>query len=421
MNAWDARAVSHFHRRAAFGASRGTLEQALHAGREATLATLLDAREPEPALEAGIESLLGLNEIEHLQAWWMAQILSGRRPLAERVALMWHDHFATSNDKVRDVRAMHQQLQLLRWRGLGDFRELLHALARDPAMLIWLDGVRNEKEQPNENFAREVMELFGLGIGQYDEQDVAAAARALTGWRVVGREATFDPRRHDAGEQSLFGRAGVLEAADVIERILEHPACAPHIARRLLQEFLEPQPSAAAVERWARELVAVEWNVERFLEHLLASDEFLAPSALRARIAGPVELAANSILTLEAHLAPRAVSAAVGRMGQSLLRPPSVKGWDGGRQWIHAGHWLARHEALTKLAFDESVDLQRALAEPGERRALPDACLQLFLPGEDCPRLRQGLLEAAESAATFELALRECVALTLTSPHHHLA
>ncbi|MFT4538680.1 MAG: hypothetical protein ACI841_001203 [Planctomycetota bacterium] len=420
MTAWDAAAVSHFYRRAAFGAPLETLSWARSAGRMAALESVFALRETDAFLEKGIKSLLGLDEIEHLQSWWLAHMMSAKAPLVERVALMWHDHFATSNDKVDDVRLMHAHIELLRTKGLGDFRELLHALTIDPAMLVWLDGIRNERGSPNENFAREVMELFGLGIGNYTEQDIGRAARALTGWKVTGRKAVFDAKRHEAGEWTIFGRGGVRSASDVVDRVLDHPACPAHITRRLLQEFVTPKPTQEKIEHWSKVLLEVDWNIERFLEQLLLSDDFIQPEARRSRIAGPVELAIGTMLSLEAEPPPRSVNSACSKMGQSLFRPPSVKGWDGGRSWIHAGHWLARHEVLTRFAFDDGVDLVQACGSPTEAAHVPSACLNLLLSQVDCPELQVALNEAASESESVETAVRECVARILTSPHYHL-
>ena len=176
---WDRSAVLHLFRRAGFGARPEELELALAEGLEPTLARLLADR-AAPELRASIQPLLATGELELLQAWWMALILEGGAPLRERMALVWHGHFASSNDKVGDVRLMFAQNELFRTHGLGDFRALLRAVARDPAMLRWLDGDSNRRGHPNENFAREAMELFTLGIGNYGERDVQEAARAFS-------------------------------------------------------------------------------------------------------------------------------------------------------------------------------------------------------------------------------------------------
>ena len=230
---WDREAAAHLWERAGFGPAPGALERALEQGLEATLAELLQpAGHATGAVEAA-RHLLPLQSIDALAGWWMGLILADGDPLRERVTLMWHDHFATSQAKVGDVRLMHRQNELMRELGLGDFRALMHALSTDPAMLVWLDGDANKRGEPNENFARELMELFGLGIGNYSEQDVQEAARAFTGWGTRGRSFALREGDHDPGTKQLFGERGRFRGEDAIRLVLEQPACARHIARLL--------------------------------------------------------------------------------------------------------------------------------------------------------------------------------------------
>jgi uncharacterized protein (DUF1800 family) len=419
---WDAATAAHVYRRVGFGADRETLAAA--GGLDEALSDLFTRRTHDALLVRGVDPLLALEDLELLQAWWMSLILRDRAPLVERVALMWHDHFATSHDKVGDVRLMHRQVQLFRDRGLGDFRELLHAVAKDPAMLVWLDGNANKKGHPNENFAREVLELFGLGIGNYTEVDVGEAARAFSGWGVDGRRFVFRSQYHDDTIKEVLGTRGVLSGDDVIDLVLAQPACARHVARKLLEEFALPAPSDAQVAEWARVLVQEDWNIERTLARLFRSELFLGPASRRSRIAGPVELVAVTLITLGAAggPAPAQVARAAGEMGQSLYRPPSVKGWDGGRTWVNTGTWLARHNRLTDLAMahDERLDLSTSYGEglaPGE---LARASLALLVPDGAEPALRDALADAADQSDGVDEALRRVTALILTSPQYHL-
>ncbi|MCP3918112.1 MAG: DUF1800 domain-containing protein [bacterium] len=420
---WDAATAAHLFRRAGFGAHRERIDEALEAGRDQTIESLFARREHDPALVRGIRPMLALEDIEPLQSWWMSLILGDGAPLIERIALMWHDHFATSHDKVGDVRLMHGQIELFRRMGLGDFRELLHAVARDPAMLVWLDGNANRRGRPNENFAREVLELFALGIGHYDEHDVLEAARAFTGWGVDGRRFVFREAYHDPGAKSVLGESGDFDGDDVIDLVLAHPACARHIARRLLAEFVLPEPSAQDVEHWASVLVAADWNIERTLAQLLRSELFDSDSARRSRIAGPVELIANTVISFGLRMGPRDAVRAASDMGQALLRPPSVKGWDGGRTWIHAGSWLARHNTLTELALEHGagrVDAAPALGHPSSKEEVARAVLARAFPEGATPAYTRELEAAASAAADTSEAVRHVLALTLTSPEYHL-
>jgi len=240
---WGRSEAARLLQRFGFGASATLLDAAVEQDRATCVEQLFARREHDPHLLGGIESLLALDDIGQLQAWWMALLLDDRAPLTERVSLMWHNHFATSWDKVGDVRLMHRQNQLLRELGLGDFRVLLHAIAKDPAMLVWLDGDSNRKGAPNENFAREVMELFALGIGNYSERDVQEAARGLSGWGVDGRRFVERSEHHDAGSKTLFGQTGRFGGRETIDLILAQPACALHVARRLVTTFVNARPS----------------------------------------------------------------------------------------------------------------------------------------------------------------------------------
>ncbi len=417
---WDRAAALHLFRRAGFGARPAELELALAEGLEPTLARLFADR-AAPELRASIQPLLATGELELLQAWWMALILEGGAPLRERMTLVWHDLFATSNDKVDDVRLMFAQNELFRTHGLGDFRALLRALARDPAMLRWLDGDSNRRGHPNENFAREVMELFALGLGNFDEHDVQEAARAFSGWSTSGRSSVFRPEHHDEGHKTIFGRTDLFDADGALDLVLEHPACARHVARVLLGAFVAPLPAEDWVLELARVVRETDWNVARTLRILLTSRLFFSPAARRARIAGPVELLAVAARSLETRIAPRLVAHLASTMGQSLFRPPSVKGWDGGRAWIHSGSWIARHNALVALVSEGEAEIRGDLASSlALRDELPNQVLDRLLPEGTGQTFLDALQRAARNAPDVEEARQTVVALVLTSPEFQL-
>jgi uncharacterized protein (DUF1800 family) len=395
---WDRAAALHLYRRAGFGATAAELAQALDEGLTATVARLFEMR-PATELENSIRPLLPTGELAHLQAWWVALLLDGGAPLRERMTLVWHDLFATSHDKVDDVRLMHGQNELFRSHALGDFRALLHGVARDPAMLRWLDGDSNRRGHPNENFAREVCELFALGRGTYDEHDVQELARAFTGWGTEGRAFVFRPEHHDAGAKAIFGKSGAWGGDEALELVLAHSACARHVARVLLEAFVAPQLAPAWIEALAQALVAADWNVGEVLARLLGSEFFFSPVARRSRIAGPVELLVAASRASGGKLAPARLAELSGRMGQALFRPPSVKGWDGGRAWIHSGHWIARHNALV------------AIAEAAEG----EFALETLLP-EASPEIAAGWRRLRDANGDCRAAL----ALVLTTPEFQL-
>jgi uncharacterized protein (DUF1800 family) len=335
---------------------------------------------------------------------------------------MWHGHFATSDMKVGDVRSMYQQNQLFRELGLGDFRQLLHSVALDPAMLLWLDGDQNKAGAPNENFAREVLELFALGVeAGYSQQDVAEAARAFSGWSVDRRAAVFCPQEHDAGEKTLFGRGGVRTSEDALDHILAHPACSTWVARRLLITFCLHDPSHILCEEWGRALVANDWRIDRTLAQLFQSELFLGHASRRSRIAGPVELVANVVLSLRVKVPPGAAARAASDMGQTLFLPPTVKGWDGARAWIHPGTWIARHNRLLELVLSgDGFDAQRAYGADLAATEVVPLVLDTLLPDGVDALFRTTLEDAARDASSPSDAARDVTALVLTAPEFHL-
>ncbi|MEM8712747.1 MAG: DUF1800 domain-containing protein, partial [Planctomycetota bacterium] len=419
--AWDRPAAAHVLRRVGFGASAAAVDAAVEAGLETTLAELESRREHSSTLTGhSVDKLVSMGNLVSLQSRWMSLILGDGAPLVERVTLMWHGHFATSNSKVGDVRLMHEQNELFRQLGLGDFRVLLHAIAKDPAMLVWLDGNQNRVGAPNENFAREVMELFGLGIeGGYTEGDIQEAARAFSGWSVIGRRFQFREEHHDSGEKKLFGRSGIHSGEEAIDAVLAHPACPRWIAWRLLHTFVEPEPPARDIKRFASVLVEEDWHVGRTLARIFRDPIFLGPKARRSRIAGPVELVAGVVLATGADIPPVDGVRAAGVMGQTLFMPPTVKGWDGGRAWIDPGTWLARHNWLSDFALAKGLDAKTAFGASSRDQAV-DAVLRVLVPeGVDAP-MRSALNSAARSAHSDGHALHKVAALVLTSPEYHL-
>lgn len=285
-----------------------------------------------------------------LRAWWLAEMRTTSSPLTERMTLFWHNHFATALDKVKPPVLMYEQNAMLRRHALGRFDTLLHAIAKDPAMLIYLDGTVSRKTQPNENFAREVMELFTLGEGHYREADIKAAARAFTGW-TVDRDhggVRFRPSQHDIGLKTLFGQSGLYSGDQVLDLLLERPQTAERITRKLWQEFISPQPDDAVVQSLAEDFRGNDYAIKRLLSALLNSQAFWDPDNRGVLVKSPVEF----LIGLERQLAltpiepTRAVRISA-RLGQDLLNPPTVEGWLGGEDWLNA-HTLLERQRIAR-------------------------------------------------------------------------
>src|SRR5205814_8270390 len=240
---WSLKWAGHFYRRASFGANLHELRQAVRAGLPPTLDRLLNVGERENVL-ATAGDLIARNRSNAyaLRGWWLYTMLNSTQPLAEKMTLFWHNHFATSIAKVQRTLLMFKQNQLIRQYTLGKFRPLLLAMSKDSAMLVWLDSNSNVKGRPNENYAREVMELFSLGVGNYTEADVREAARAFTGWHTGGEEFRFKPELHDDGPKTFFGRTGNWDGTDVVRIILEQPACARFLVGKLYTFLVSETP-----------------------------------------------------------------------------------------------------------------------------------------------------------------------------------
>ncbi len=287
-----------------------------------------------------------------LLEWWYGEMIATDSPLTERMVLFWHGHFTSAMDKVGVPYFMLRQNLLLRTYALGNFRELVHRIARDPAMLIYLDGQGNLKTHANENFARELMELFTLGEGNYTEQDVRETARAFTGWRVdhaTGR-AVFDPRLHDDGLKTILGSTGHWDGDDAIDIILDQPEAPRFIVTELWRELVSPTPDPAQVQALADDFRASDYQLAPLLRSLLLCAAFWSTPARGAMVKSPVQLAIGTarLVGLDPSEAAQ-LAAAVAPMGEQLFDPPTVKGWPSGDAWLTSATLLARETAVRRL------------------------------------------------------------------------
>ena len=294
-------------------------------------------------------------ETDRVAYWWANRMLLSPRPLQERMALFWHGHFATNEDKVRDYRKMLRQLRLFQRLGLGDFRALLIGVAQDPAMLAFLDAGVNVKGSPNENFAREIMELFTMGVGHYGEADVREAARAFTGWNYRGLDFDFNADAHDSGIKRFLGQQGRFDGVDVIDIILAQDAAAEFIAGKLHRHFVGGALSAEDQRELGAWLQSADYDIAAFLERLFLSKRFYAPEALGTRIKGPVEFVVSTYRKLGLEAVPGApdFNAVTESLGQRLMHPPTVAGWSEGRSWITPSLLFERGNFVLDLAFPD--------------------------------------------------------------------
>jgi uncharacterized protein (DUF1800 family) len=293
-----------------------------------------------------------------LRTWWIAEMLGTPSPLTERMTLFWHNHFVSSQQKVRYTRLLYEQNVLLRRHATGSFGDLLHAVAKDPAMILYLDSASNRKGKPNENFAREVMELFTLGEGRYTEQDVREAARAFTGWSLdldTG-EFVFRKMLHDDGPKTVLGRSGSYDGDAVLDLLLAQPGTAEFVVAKLWREFVSPVPETAAVQRIAARFRGARYDVRVALREVFLSPAFWAPENRGALIKSPVDLVVGTLRALDFHVGdPLPLALVVAGLGQNLFSPPNVKGWPGGEAWINSSTLLARKQFAERIFRAEEM------------------------------------------------------------------
>lgn len=288
---------------------------------------------------------------EALKAWWIDRLLWSPVPLRERMTLFWHGHFATALSKVRSPQLMLRQNRMLRRHAMGNFAALLTDVTLDPAMLLYLDAQTSVSAAPNENLARELLELFTLGVGHYSEDDVRAAARALTGWVVLPAtgDVMFVAGRHDPGDKTLLGQSGPWDREAVIRILLEQPQTARFIASALWSDFVSLPPESGDLDALAGQF-RQDYAIAPLLRSILLSEAFWAPGERGALIAGPVEWTVGTLRLLAAEDAPAApIAALTASLGQDLFEPPNVAGWTGGVAWITPATLAGRLGAIMRF------------------------------------------------------------------------
>ena len=292
-------------------------------------------------------------ETHRLGYWWANRMLTTPRPLQEKLTLFWHGHFATSEEKVRDYRKLQLQNETLRQNANGKFRDLLLAVAKDPAMLAFLDAGVNVKGAPNENFAREIMELFTMGVGHYTETDIKEAARAFTGWNYDKLTFVVNPAQHDDSMKTVLGQTGRFDGEQVIDILLAQPATADFIAAKLYRYFVREDLSPELQKQLGQVLRDSRYDIAVFLETVFLSNDFYSQAAMATRIKPPVELLISTYKKMELKAVPGILdfNEQTEMLGQKLFYPPNVAGWAHGRSWITPGLLLARGNVMYDLVF----------------------------------------------------------------------
>lgn len=435
--------IDHLLRRAGFGTTLQEQRYYRDLGFERSLNELLN---PESVNDDALDKLLDdqnfdFTDLADLKRWWIYRMMFSKRPLQEKLSLFWHGHFATSNNgKVNNPYLMYQQNLLFRNLGMGRFDELLLAVSKDPAMIIWLDNKDNRKAKPNENYAREVMELFTMGIGNYSEQDVKEAARAFTGWAAPSGF-YFNKKQHDFGQKSFLGQSGNFGGEDIVRILSARPETARYLANKLITFFCMDNPEDAFVQRIADSYIKNKQNIRSTLLDLFSSNEFRSSRSYHAKIKSPAEFVIGTMKLLHVEKLDGDLPSVMARMGQNLFEPPNVKGWDGGMAWIATDTLMERFNFANRIST-QKFDAKEGYINPevlakqfGSKNAkdMVDYFLARLVD-EDVPaNARKKLLEYVSTgidgnelttlpdAKTLDIKMRGLLHLIMTLPSYQLA
>ena len=427
----DIALMAHLMRRAGFGAPRQELEARVAKGYEATVEELLHPEEwpavDEDILYRYLPGMEGALAPVTNQAEWVYRMINTQRPLEEKIALFWHQLFATGNSKVDNPPELTQQIAMFRRHGLGSFRDLLVELAQNPAMIFWLDNNGNHNGAINENWGRELMELFSLGVGNYSEDDIKEASRAFTGWTIapkiprnpLGRfywNFEFKPEDHDDGEKSFLGQTGRFNGDDIIEIIAGQPATPRFLARHLYNFFvadevqvpswnITPPKDPEAIQRLVQAYDDSNGDIRSILRVLFNSTFF--KNARFAHVKSPAELVVGTVRLVGTFTAPRpglsSLAFECAYQGQELLNPPSVESWHTGSEWIDGGALVRRVNFAANLLGDTTLPGVRSVIDNLRSRGtlsaqeFVDGCLDLIGPLEVSESTRRELLDQAKS------------------------
>jgi uncharacterized protein (DUF1800 family) len=353
---FDVKWAGHLYRRATFGGTLAEMREAVKQGPGAMIERLIkgDTRYDQLLRTEGERIARKNNNAFETRSWWVYCILYSGYPLREKMTLFWHNHFATSITKVKSTQLMLRQNELLRKHALGKFQPFLLEMSKDPAMLIWLDSNSNVKAHPNENYAREIMELFSLGVGNYTEKDIREAARAFTGWHTDGEQYEFNPGFHDTGEKTVLKQAGNWDGGDIVRILIEQPCCARFLVRKLYRNFVSENqdPPDAFLEPLCEQLRKSDYDIAGVLRTMLGSRHFFSGYAFRQRIKNPVELAVGAARSVaNGQIPPSALVNRLEAMGQELFAPPNVKGWTGAQAWLNTSTILTRQNFAQTVAM----------------------------------------------------------------------
>ena len=446
---WTPAAASHLLSRAGFGGCPNEV-MALHAkGLEGAIDSLLDVPDdsdlfPPPAASTPVNllelraSLSGKSDqqkrileaetrkagqlmMADLRAWWLNRMRWSPFPAREKALLFWHGHWATSVEKVKDPFSMWQQNETLRANAFGGFEAMAQEISRDPAMMRYLDLAQSKREEPNENFARELMELFTLGEGHYSEEDIRESARAFTGYRInpENRAFVFANKQHDGGVKKFFGFEGNFSGKEIIKFLAADPQCARFLSRKLWVFYASENPAPELLEALAETYRKEHMNTLQLLRVMFRSRAFYGRAVVRTQIKSPVQWLVQASKELEIPL-PREFDGILRQLGQTIFAPPNVKGWDGGRSWISSATLLMRYNIAGNLVRDRELDPDAIVPPKLAADAACDAIGDRLFNFSMNESLRKSFLAFLAGHPSGQSVRRDLIHLMMSTPDYQL-
>jgi len=432
---WDLRRAAHLHRRAAFGGTWAELQQALQDGPARGIDRLVNPPGDMSAFQKshdGYDQAAGSSGTDDAaRAWWLRRMIETPHPLLEKMTLFWHSHFGISRARVVKGAMMVSLVHLLRRHALGRYADMLAAALRLPAVVVGLDADGNRRSLPNSNLARQLLAQYGPGAGEFDEQDVRETTRALTGWLMLRDDLRFVDREFDAGPKRVLGQSGNWNADDAVRIVLQQPATARNIVRSLYRWLISEtdEPDVKLLEPLAASFHK-DYDIGRLVETMLRSNWFFSAAAYRQRVRSPVELALGMIRPLEGNVPTLRLGGDLAGLGQDLLRPPTIKGWSGGRHWLNPAAMMGRVNLAASLltpggAYGAGLEPHAVAQRHGhsDPAAAAKFLVDLLLGGDVPAQVRDQLAQraAGSGADTLPGRLRELAQDVCTLPEFQLA
>lgn len=431
--------INHLLRRAGFGIRPSELVHYRQIGLEKTLDHLVNFETVDNAeLNSRLNNwnLKPSERQKDLRRWWILRMAYTNRPLEEKLVLFWHG-LLTSGISTSDPLSMYQQNELFRTKGYDSYTHLLKAISKDPAMLSWLDSRKNKKAAPNENFSRELMELFTMGEGTFGESDVKEAARAFTGYFLVNGKFVFNDAHHDFGPKNFLSQSGYFSGDQIINVIFQQTETAEYISKKLFTFFVHNSPTIQTIEKLSAILRANNYNIKTLMENLLSSEEFYSPRAYRSKIKSPAEFTIGLIRNTGAETDGRKIANLMSEMGQTLFEPPDVAGWPDGITWISSNTMIQRLNYVHSITLSNlkgthfNPHTSIVPTHPNSPDGFLKGCLETMLDGNINPSSREILMtqlrtlenltdQSGEKVFSNEEIMRQLAFFVLASPEFQL-